>query len=358
MNLPKAKKIDIQKYEGGLSKLANITDAIKLSANESALGCSPNAKKAFYDCQSIISKYPDTSSQALKNKISEKFNLDLNNIIIGSGSDEIISFACQAFLNPGDEVVVSEFGFLMYKIYSKINGANVVFAKENNYKTNINTILDCISDKTKLVFIANPNNPTGTFLTKDEVLELRKKLRSDILLLIDDAYCEYVTHKDYLSGLDLFKKSSNVLVTRTFSKIYGLANLRIGWGFASKEIIDALSIFKPPFNITGPAEQAAVAALDDDAWLKKNVEHNTYWSNKIFETLSKKNITCNLPLANFFLMRFENNKLNSDQIFDEFAKNKIILRKMHAYKINNALRVTVGSKEESELFIQLVDKIL
>ena len=357
MNFPKAKNIDIKKYESSSSHLTQDSGVIKLSQNEAALGCSPNVLKIFDQTKNTISRYPDSNTSELKNKIAKIFDVQLKNIIIGSGSDEIISLACQAFINPGDEVVVSEFGFLMYQIYSQINGAKVIFSKENQYKTSINTILDCISLKTKIVFIANPNNPTGTYLNKEEILDLRSKLRSDILLLVDDAYFEYINVKNYKSGLDLFKNSKNVLVTRTFSKIYGLANLRVGWGHASEDIIDSLTFFKPPFNITGPAEQVAISALEDQNWIQKNIEHNYIWSKKIFEKLCEKKIECNFPSANFFLMRFDKSKYNSDEIFDKFFKQKIILRKMNKYKIENALRITVGNEEECNLFLKLIDRI-
>ncbi len=355
MSFPKAKKINIQRYEGGLSKLSGIKNPIKLSSNESALGCSPIVIKSLNVIKKKIFKYPDSNSILLKKEISKKFNLNINQLIIGSGSDEIISFACQAFLEKGDEVIVPEFSFLMYRIYAQINGAKVVYAKEKNFKIDINSILNCVSKKTKIVFLANPNNPTGTYLTINELKILRKKLPSKILLLVDDAYWEYIANKDYASGIKLFKNAKNVLVTRTFSKIYGLASLRLGWGYASKNIISSLLNYKPPFNITTAAEVAGVQALKDNNWIVKNVNHNEFWRKKIYKKLIEKNIQCNPPTTNFFLMRFDN-KYNADQIFNKFAKYGIILRKMKNYKINNSLRVTVGNVKESKLFINLLDK--
>ncbi len=355
MSFPKAKKINIQRYEGGLSKLSGIKNPIKLSSNESALGCSPIVIKSLNVIKKKIFKYPDSNSILLKKEISKKFNLNINQLIIGSGSDEIISFACQAFLEKGDEVIVPEFSFLMYRIYAQINGAKVVYAKEKNFKIDINSILNCVSKKTKIVFLANPNNPTGTYLTINELKILRKKLPSKILLLVDDAYWEYIANKDYASGIKLFKNAKNVLVTRTFSKIYGLASLRLGWGYASKNIISSLLNYKPPFNITTAAEVAGVQALKDNNWIVKNVNHNDFWRKKIYKKLIEKNIQCNPPTTNFFLMRFDN-KYNADQIFNKFAKYGIILRKMKNYKINNSLRVTVGNVKESKLFINLLDK--
>ncbi len=355
MSFPKAKKINIQRYEGGLSKLSGIKNPIKLSSNESALGCSPLVIKSLNVIKKKIFKYPDSNSILLKKEISKKFNLNINQLIIGSGSDEIISFACQAFLEKGDEVIVPEFSFLMYRIYAQINGAKVVYAKEKNFKIDIKSILNCVSKKTKIVFLANPNNPTGTYLTINELKILRKKLPSKILLLVDDAYWEYIANKDYASGIKLFKNAKNVLVTRTFSKIYGLASLRLGWGYASKNIISSLLNYKPPFNITTAAEVAGVQALKDNNWIVKNVNHNDFWRKKIYKKLIEKNIQCNPPTTNFFLMRFDN-KYNADQIFNKFAKYGIILRKMKNYKINNSLRVTVGNVKESKLFINLLDK--
>ena len=355
MNFPKAKKIRNQRYEGGLSKIPGVINSIKLSSNESALGCSPLAIKALNKTQSKVSKYPDSNSNSLKKTIARKFKLNKNRIIVGCGSDEIISFACKAFLEKNDEVVVPEFSFLMDRIYAQINGAKIVFAKENNYTVSVSAILNCITKKTKIVFLANPNNPTGTYLRKSELQELHKKLPSKVLLLIDDAYTEYMQQKDYASGLDLFKNVKNVLVTRTFSKIYGLASLRLGWGYASKNVISALMNVKPPFNITTGSETAGVAALQDVKWINKNIEHNNIWSLKIYKKLKEKKINCNFPTTNFFLMQFGKN-YNANSIFKKFAQSKIILRKMDNYKIKNSLRVTVGNAKECKLFINLINR--
>ena len=356
MNFPKAKKITTQRYEGGLSKIPGVTKSIKLSSNESALGCSSLALQAFIKTKNKISKYPDSNSSLLKKTIASKFKLNQDRIIVGCGSDEIISFACQAFLEKKDEVIVPQFSFLMYRIYSQINGAKVVAAKEKNFKTDIYAILKCVTKKTKIVFLANPNNPTGTYLNKSELKTLRNKLPSRVLLLIDDAYCEYMQTKDYTSGLELFKNSKNVLVTRTFSKIYGLASLRLGWGYASKDIISSLMNVKPPFNVTAGAEAAGVASLKDTKWIKKNIKHNNIWSLQIYKKLKEKKINCNFPSANFFLMQFDKS-CDANNVFKKFAQSKIILRKMNNYKIKNSLRVTVGNAQECRLFIKLLDRI-
>ena len=242
MITPNFKKFDIEAYKPGKSKVKKLKTVIKLSANESALGMSPKAKKIISNKILNLDKYPDGKSQNLRKAISKAYKCKLDKIICGAGSDEVIQMICQLFLNPKDEVVVPEYSFLMYRIYSKIIGAKVVFAREINFKVSIKEILKKITKKTKIVFIANPNNPTGTYLTKKEVLNLRKKLNKKILLVIDDAYAEYMKNKDYLSGLDLFKSKDNVFVLRTFSKMYGLASLRVGWGYGSKKIVDALNV--------------------------------------------------------------------------------------------------------------------
>ena len=226
------KKFNIDAYEPGKSSVNNLKKVIKLSANESALGMSPKVKKIISNKNLNFFRYPDGKSKVLRYQISKKFKCDKDKVICGAGSDEVIQMLCQLFLRPKDEVIVPQFSFLMYRIYSKIVGAKVIFAKEKNYKISILEIIKKVTKKTKIVFLANPNNPTGTYLTEIELIELRKKLRKDILLVVDDAYAEYMKNHDYKSGLDLFKKKENVFILRTFSKIYGLSSLRIGWGLS------------------------------------------------------------------------------------------------------------------------------
>jgi len=240
---------------------------------------------------------------------------------------------------------------------TKKNRDKIILAKEKNFKASVDEILKKVTKKTKIVFIANPNNPTGTYLTKDEMLNLRKKLRSNILLVVDDAYFEFLNSDDFASGLDLFKDSSNVLITRTFSKIYGLAGLRLGWGYCSKEIIDEMYQIKPPFNVYRAALAAGVEAIKDNEWTKRAIEHNTLWSKKIFSVLKEYNIKTNKPTANFFLMNFDETKINSDEAFEKLANDRLLLRKMMQYKIPNALRLTIGNEQANEHFIQSVRNI-
>jgi len=357
MTLPKPRKIEVERYAGGLSQFKKINDPIKLSANESALGPSPKAIEVFEREKNKIFKYPESDSISLRDVLSSKFEIDSKRIICGAGSDQIFDLTCQLFLEPGDEVIVTEFGFIMHRIYASLHKAKVLLAKEENFKASVDEILKKVTDKTKIVFIANPNNPTGTYLSSDEMLKLRKKLRNNILLVVDDAYFEFLNKDDFTSGLDLFKDKANVLITRTFSKIYGLAGLRLGWGYSSKEIIDSMYQIKPPFNVNRAALTAGVEGVKDDAWIKRAIEHNTLWSKKIFSILKEYKIRTNEPTANFFLMNFDEIKINSDEAFEKLASKRLILRKMLQYKIPNALRLTIGNKQANEHFIQSIGSI-
>jgi len=357
MTLPKPIKFKVERYIGGLSQFKKIENPIKLSANESALGPSPKAIQAYENDKDKIFKYPESDSNSLREVLSEKFNIEPKKIICGTGSDQIFDLTCHLFLEPEDEVIVTEFGFIMHRIYASLHGAKVVLAKEKNFKASVDEILKKVTSKTKIVFIANPNNPTGTYLSRNEMIDLRKKLKSNILMVVDDAYFEFLNSDDFTSGLELFKDSDNVLVTRTFSKIYGLAGLRLGWGYSSKEIIDAMYQIKPPFNVNRAALAAGIEAIKDNEWTKRAIEHNTLWSKKIFSVLRERNIKTNEPTANFFLINFSATKINSDEAFEKLANKRLILRKMTQYKIPGALRLTIGNKEANEHFIQSVGNI-
>ncbi len=358
MLLPKPIKIKVERYIGGLSKYKKIDNPIKLSANESALGASPKAIKAFEKDKNKILNYPESDSKLLREVISKKFKIESERIICGAGSDQIFDLICKLFLKPKDEVIVTEFGFIMHRIYASLHGAKVLLAKEKNYKASVEEILKKVTYKTKIVFIANPNNPTGTYLSKYEMLYLRKKLRSNILLVIDDAYFEFIKKKDFISGLEMFKNKKNVFITRTFSKIYGLAGLRLGWGYSSKKIIDSMYQIKPPFNVNRAALVAGVEAIKDNKWTKRAIQHNTIWSKKIYDVLIKNKIKTNKPSANFFLMNFKNTKINSEKVFKKLAQQGLILRKMKQYKIPNSLRLTIGNKYANKHFIKTIKDIL
>jgi len=356
MTLPQFNKISFESYKPGKSRLSRHKSIIKLSANESALGVSPKVIKEV-NKKINFSKYPDNKSNNLRLYISKKFNCEFGKIICGAGSDEIIQIICQLFLKPKDEVIVPQYSFLMYRIYSKIVGAKVLYAKENNYKISVSEIIKKVSKKTKIVFLANPNNPTGTYLKKNELLNLRKKLRANILLVVDDAYVEYMKNKDYTSGLKLFKNSNNVIVLRTFSKIYGLASLRIGWGYGPKKIVDAMNRIKPPFNVNTAAQLAAVAALNDKSFIKKSCKHNFFWAKKLKKELNNFNIFTNEVAANFLLLNFNKCKYSANYVKKKLEDKGIILRGMQSYKIENALRLTIGNSAANNKLIKILNKI-
>ena len=357
MKLPKPRKIIAEKYVAGLSLFKSRRSPIKLSANESALGPSPKAVKSYSSIGKGFVRYPDSDGTFFRKVLAKKFRLKRDRIILGSGSDQIFELVCKLFLSKGDEVIVPEYSFIIYRIYSRMFGAKVRYAKEENFKPSVQSILDQVSRKTKIVFLANPNNPTGTHLDKFEILKLRKKLRSDILLVIDDAYYEYINDPNYSSGIQLFSKSKNVLVTRTFSKIYGLAGLRIGWGYGSKEIIKKLYEIKPPFNVSRPALFAATQAVQDSKWLNKAINHNNFWAEKIYEVLDEIGIATNKTNVNFFLLNFDFVNYSANQVFNKLANSGILVRQMDVYNIKNSLRVTIGNSKENKKFISALRKI-
>jgi histidinol-phosphate aminotransferase len=358
MKLPRAKNLNAEKYVAGLSLFKQKFARIKLSANESALGPSPKAIKEYIKVSKNFKRYPDSDGTFLRKVIAKKFKLDVNRIILGNGSDQIFELICKAFLGKSDEVVISKFSFIIYRIYSKLNFAKIIYAPENNFTSSVDNILLSVTKKTKIIFIANPNNPTGTYINKKEILRLRKKLRSDILLVVDDAYFEYLNYKDYENGLKLFSKFKNVVVTRTFSKIYGLAGLRVGWAYSSKEIINSLYKIKPPFNVNRPALFAASVALKDTDWLKKEINHVRKWSRKFYDFFKELNIHTNQTSVNFLLINFDRVKKTSKQVFFALAKKGILLRQMDVYSIKNSLRVTIGNNKENLKLMSKLKKIL
>ena len=358
MTTVKFKKPNIEAYKPGKSSIKRIKNIIKLSANESALGVSTRVKRVISKKNLNFFRYPDGKSKELRKQISKKFRCDKEKIICGAGSDEVIQMLCQLFLKPADQVIVPQFSFLMYRIYAKIVGANVIFAKEKKFKVSVSEIIKKVTKKTKIVFLANPNNPTATYLTKLELIELRKKLRKNILLVVDDAYAEYMKNVDYKSGLDLFKNKENVFILRTFSKIYGLSSLRIGWGYGSKKIIDALNIIKPPFNVNEVAQKAAIESLKDNKFISRSIKHNIFYATKLKNFLNRYDITSNKVSANFLLLNFTKCKFRAKYFYDKLKMKGIILRSTEdGYKIKNMLRLTIGSKKDNLKFIKATESI-
>lgn len=350
---PRAGVMDIAAYVPGKSKGTHGKTLHKLSSNETPLGASPKAKAAIETVAHNLELYPDGAANELRDAIAETYGLHPDRIICGAGSDEILSFLAYAYLGAGDEAIYSEHGFLIYDIAIRAAGATPVVAPETDLKTDVDAILARVSDKTKMVFIANPNNPTGTYLPFEEVKRLHEGLPAHVLLVLDAAYGEYVRKNDYESGIELAATSDNVVMTRTFSKVYGLANLRIGWGFGPSHIIDALNRIRGPFNVSGMAIAAGIAAVQDREFLTRAVEHNDEWLPWVTAELEKLGLKVTPSVGNFVLVHFpdEDGKRAADA--DAYLlQHGCVLRQVANYGLPNALRMTVGSEEANRTVVE------
>ncbi len=328
---------------------------IKLSANESALGVSPKVLKLFKSRNYKVFKYPDSSAKDLRKTISLNFKCKFNQIICGSGSDEVIQMICQLFIKQGDEVIVPQYSFLMYRVYSSIAGAKVVFSKENNFKVSTDDIIKKVSKKTKIVFIANPNNPTGTYLTRNEIVDLLDKLPKSIILVLDGAYAEYVTKEDYDHGFSLVDQFENVVITRTFSKAYGLAGIRLGWCYSSEKVASILNKVKGPFNTQRLSQEMAIVALDDKEYLNKVIKNNQEIKIWFEVELNKIKIKTRSSEGNFSFV--EMSEKEAKKISVHLANSGIFVRELDSYGLPNCLRITIGTKEEMEATINSLNNL-
>jgi histidinol-phosphate aminotransferase len=350
---PRQGILDIAPYVPGTSALPGAHPVIKLSSNESPFGPSPRAVEAFINAAPSLSRYPDGSARALREAIGKLYGLDPGHIVCGAGSDEVLNLIASAYLGPGDEAIYSEHGFLVYKIAILARGAKPVVAPEKNLTTDVDAILARVSPETRVVFIANPNNPTGTYLPFDEVKRLRGALRDDVLLVIDSAYAEYVRANDYEAGIELVATSHNTVMTRTFSKIYGLAYLRLGWAYCPTPVADALNRIRGPFNVSGPAIAAGVAALQDQAWIQRAANHNDVWRIRMTEALSALGLRVTPSAANFLLLHFPKGNGHSAADADNFLhERRIILRRVTEYGFPDALRMTIGTEDDNRAVLE------
>ena len=295
---------DLNVYVSGSSKVVGAQKAVKLSANESALGPSPMAIAAYKAAAENLHRYPDPVYHDLREAIGEKFNLDAKRIVCGVGSDEILKLACRAYLKPGDEAIYVAHSFSMYPIAIKSVGAVAIEVCDVDYRADVDNIIAAITDKTRIIFIANPNNPTGTYLPATEIERLWQNIPDTILLILDAAYAEFVDADDYEAGIELASKANNVLMTRTFSKLYGLAALRLGWGYACKKIAHTLDKIRDPFNVPSSAQVAGVAALKDLDFEQKAISHNSQWREWLSNELSALGLRIIPSVTNFILIKF------------------------------------------------------
>jgi histidinol-phosphate aminotransferase len=356
---PRPGVLDIASYVPGKSSAPDVAKVFKLSSNETPLGPSENAIAAYRAAGEHLKDYPDGSASKLREAIGTAFGLNPARIVCGAGSDDLLNLLARAYLKDGDEAIHATHGFLVYPIATLAAGAKPVVAPETNYIVNVDAMLAAVTPKTKVVFLANPNNPTGTYIPFDEVKRLHQGLSPHVLLVLDAAYAEYVQRNDYESGIELVATSENVVMCRTFSKIYGLAALRLGWMYGSAHVVDAVNRIRGPFNVNTPAIAAGIAAIRDTAHIERARAHNAHWLAWLTEEIGRLELTVTPSVANFLLIHFPDTPGCTAKEADAFlTKRGLILRAVNAYKLPNALRMTVGSEEANRLVVQALKEFL
>ncbi len=344
--------MSIAPYVGGKSVAPGLAHAIKLSSNETPLGPSPRAREAYLAAVDDLALYPDGGCRALREGLAATHGLDPDRIVCGNGSDDILALLAQAYVLPGDEVLYSQYGFVVYKQVALANSAKPVAVREVNFAADVDALLAAVTEKTKIVYLANPNNPTGSFLTASEVRRFHEALPTHILLVLDAAYAEYVDEAEYEPGGRLVDASENVVMTRTFSKIYGLAALRLGWSYCSVPVADVLGRIRGPFNVNAPAQAAGLAALQDKAFLDKAVAYNREWRTWLLQEISSLNLRVTPSVANFVLIHFDQKPGRSAADADAFLLGRgLILRRLEAYGLPDCLRLSVGREEDNRAVV-------
>ncbi len=334
-------------YQGGKSQIKGAPVIVRLASNESALGPSPLAVEAYNSGARNLHRYPVGSADALRAAIADAHGLEADRIICGAGSDELLCLLCRTYAGPGDEVIHTRHGFLVYEYYAVGVGAAPVSVAEINLTADVDAILAAVTPRTKLVFLANPNNPTGTYLPAVELTRLRNGLREDILLVVDGAYAEFVGTDDYESGIGLADTTSNTVATRTFSKIYGLASLRLGWAFGPKSIVDAMEHLRSPFNVSIAAQLAGIAAVRDQEHIERARLHNAKWRDVALQRLRGLGLNLGNTHANFVLPEFPIIKGQTAADADAFLQSKgIVVRRVDNYGLPNHLRITLGDGDD------------
>jgi histidinol-phosphate aminotransferase len=346
--------LDIAPYTPGKSpKPEPGYKVFKLSANETPFGPSPRAIEAYKHAAAHLDDYPEGTSRVLREAIGRVFGLDPNRIICGAGSDEILNLLAHTYLSQGDEAIHTTHGFLVYPIATMANGAKNVVAPERDLTADVDAILEAVTPRTKIVWLANPNNPTGTYLPFDEVKRLRTGLPSHALLVLDAAYSDYVSRNDYEIGIELVATTENTVMTHTFSKIHGLAALRIGWMFGPIHIVDAVNRIRGPFNVSTPGMLAAVAAIEDSAHQEMSRLHTEKWRNWLTVEIRKLGLRVTPSVANFVLIHFPTEKGRTAAEADAFLTGRgLVLRALNNYHLPQALRMTIGTEEANRLVVE------
>ncbi|MFT5132861.1 MAG: histidinol-phosphate aminotransferase [Gammaproteobacteria bacterium] len=345
----------IAPYKQGKSEIADCPDPIKLSSNESSFGPSPDTIAAFKSVADNMHRYPDGSQMQLRQALADVHKLDVNKIVCGNGSEELIGLIVRSYISPGDEMLLSENHFVMCPIYGRAQGADVIFAPEKDYKVDVDALLERVSEKTRMVIVANPNNPTGTYISESEIRRLHAGLPENVLLLVDDAYAEYVSTEDYKTALEMVDQYDNVVVTRTFSKIYGLAGLRIGWAYSPQSVLENIQRIRTPFNANSAAMAAATAAVKDIEYIAMVREHTARWQKIIAERVTAMGIKILPSVTNFYLLDFGELPGKSGADAAEFLESRGIIPRPAGSNSNKGyVRITVGLDHENEAVLKVL----
>ena len=351
--------MEILPYVGGRSALDGRQNVIRLASNESALGPSPHAVAAYEALNDSLHRYPDGSAVDLRNALGALNGLDPARIVCGNGSDEILQLLTKAYAGPGDEVLYSRHGFLVYALAARAAGATPVATPEIDLRADVDFLLEHVTERTRVLFLANPNNPTGSYLSRGELRRLWSGLPENILLVIDSAYAEYVMGTEYEAGAELVNAGKNVVMTRTFSKIYGLAALRLGWCYASQEVIDVMNRVRGPFNVTAPALAAGLAAVQDQDHIDKARRHNDKWLKRLAPELQNIGITALPSVCNFLLLRFPEGEDHDSRAADIFLANRgILVRNVDSYHLPDCLRVSIGRDDEMDALLSALKEFM
>ncbi len=353
---PKPGILDIAPYVGGKSSIAGVAEPMKLSSNENALGAGPMARTAFEAAVGKIHIYPDGRAMKLRAAVADLHGLEPDRLIFGNGSDEVFALLNQAYLSPGDNIVTGQYGFLAYRISALGCEAQVKLAPEPGYKAEVDALLAQVDDRTRIVYVSNPSNPTGSYNSGEEIRRLHEALPSTVLLVVDEAYAEFVAEPDWETSFGLARDASNIVVTRTFSKIHGLGGLRIGFGYAPLAVAEAIDRIRLPFNVSVPGIEAATAALADEAHQKASREMVQTWRPRLTQAIRGFGFTVLPSAGNFILVLFPGEKRNAAAANDYLNSKGIIVRAVGGYGIHDGLRITVGTEDQNRAVIDALSE--